>query len=306
MGKPRKSLRGRIIRRQICQSYTVNDLIVERGAWGGLLLDRLIINADDDGRFQSDAETVGSLCFSGLKRSRSAINQDLMAMETLGLIVLYEVKNRKYGLFPKWQEHQSKPQQDRYFPSELPLPPANVIAQLGDNWKANWYPVVDESLPSRPRDSDPDSDSDSDPDSDTDVKAKTKTSRTPRKTAAANGPHKQIVDHIYDTLKTRLRDEPVLPYGVMGKFLKAQLKHRDAAHIMAVWDHWIESDDAWAKQHAWAWNQFQANFNAVELALKGGMPYGRGTGAKRGSNTLPSPDEDFVGPGGAIELPPPV
>lgn len=123
MATPRKALRGRFIRRQICQSKSVASLIDVRGPWGGLLFDRLILWADDDGRFIAEPKVIKANCLPWHPRSENQLWADLSWMRTHKMITLYRVAGCWYGVFTKWTKHQPKQKADRYYPSELPEPP---------------------------------------------------------------------------------------------------------------------------------------------------------------------------------------
>ena len=125
MAEPRRALRGRFLRRQICDSKTVADLIEKRGPWAGLLFERLILHADDDGRFVAEAAVVKAKCLPWHKRGERAIQSDLDAMQERGLISLYVVDGCQYGHFPNWAKHQPRVRKDHYIPSELP-PPSGI------------------------------------------------------------------------------------------------------------------------------------------------------------------------------------
>lgn len=71
---------------------------------------RLITTADDFGRFLADPELVRSACFP--RRDRLPLQKLIDALAGLQrnhLITLYSVKDRQYGQFCTFEEHQGKP-----------------------------------------------------------------------------------------------------------------------------------------------------------------------------------------------------
>lgn len=71
---------------------------------------RLITTADDFGRFLADPELVRSACFP--RRDRLPLQKLIDALAGLQrnhLIALYSVKDRQYGQFCTFEEHQGKP-----------------------------------------------------------------------------------------------------------------------------------------------------------------------------------------------------
>ena len=132
MAEPRRALRGRFIRRQICESKSVAELIRRRGPWAGLIFERLILHGDDDGRFIAEPSVVKAHCLPWHSRSEKQIAADLEAMVELELLTIYQVGDTAYGHFPGWTRHQPKSKADRYIPSELPAPPVlQTAGQFG-------------------------------------------------------------------------------------------------------------------------------------------------------------------------------
>ena len=71
---------------------------------------RLITTADDFGRFLADPDLVRSACFP--RRDRLPLPKIIDALRGLqhhALITLYSVKDRQYGQFCTFEEHQGKP-----------------------------------------------------------------------------------------------------------------------------------------------------------------------------------------------------
>lgn len=145
MPEPRRLLRGKFIRQQICSSKDVARLIDERGPWAGLIFERLILWADDDGRLVCEPKIVKSRCLPWHNRSSTKIRGDLDAMNVAGLLTIYEENGKLYGAFPNWRKHQPKQKDDRYAPSELPAPPSS----LGTDPEPNGNQAGTKSEPTR-------------------------------------------------------------------------------------------------------------------------------------------------------------
>lgn len=140
----RKVLRGRVVREKICESVPVSDLIEQRGWRAAVIHQRLIVKADDDGRFDAHPRVVRARCCPMDEVSLEDIDGDLKAMDALGLVVLYEVDGRSFGYFPHWEDNQQAPKQYAYRPSEFPTPP-------GFDPGSVWKQFRDDSTPTRRR-----------------------------------------------------------------------------------------------------------------------------------------------------------
>ncbi len=123
MAEPRRALRGRFIRKQICDSKSVAELIKKRGPWAGLLFERMILWGDDDGRLVAEPQVIKAHCIPWHDRSVRQVQADLEEMHRLGLIVLYKVGGTQYAAFPGWHQHQPAPRPGRRIASEIPPPP---------------------------------------------------------------------------------------------------------------------------------------------------------------------------------------
>jgi hypothetical protein len=85
----------------------------------------LISIADDDGRFRAEAVTLASAIFlPELSRDPleclAMVSRGLLAMASMGIIVLYESPGEKYGALVNWHRHQKI---DKPTKSRLPRPP---------------------------------------------------------------------------------------------------------------------------------------------------------------------------------------
>lgn len=109
---------NRIIKESICTSETIDQLTAEEER----LFYRLIVKADDYGRFDGRAAVVRSTCFP-LRVDDITTEQVevwLQRLATFDLIRFYEVDGRRYIFFPTWETHQQK----RAKHSKYPQPPA--------------------------------------------------------------------------------------------------------------------------------------------------------------------------------------
>ena len=111
------ALYGHFIRKAMCKSKSVANVIKERGPWAGLLIARLIACSDMDGRFLAEPHIVQAECFPWHPRSIKVLVSDLACIQRLGIIRLYQSDGTK---------HQPKVRDDRYVPSELPAPPCQT------------------------------------------------------------------------------------------------------------------------------------------------------------------------------------
>lgn len=113
---------NRIIRESALTSDTLAVLSdAEERLWW-----RLILVADDHGRFDADATTLASRCFPRNRRLLAArVEEWLRWIAETGALALYEVNGHRYGVFVNWPSHQrvreSKP--------KYPAPPEEALAE---------------------------------------------------------------------------------------------------------------------------------------------------------------------------------
>src|SRR5690606_31196056 len=112
---------NRMIKESICTSETLAQLTPEEER----LFYRLLVNADDFGRFDGRAAVVLAACFPlQLDRVRvDDVEAWLQKLAEVDLIRFYEVGGRRYLYFPTWDKHQRKRAQH----SKYPEPPAHVV-----------------------------------------------------------------------------------------------------------------------------------------------------------------------------------
>jgi hypothetical protein len=93
---------NRIIKESICTSEEIDGLPLS----AEVLFYRLMVNADDHGRFDARLKMVASKCYPLKSIDIKSIQQDLGRLHDSGLVMLYEVDGRPYGMFIKWAKHQ--------------------------------------------------------------------------------------------------------------------------------------------------------------------------------------------------------
>lgn len=135
---------NRMIRESCRTSPTLDELSdgAERTFW------RLTTVADDYGRFEADPRVVLSACYP-LRAGRLDVGQVeawLKEMVSVGLVLLYRVGQKLYGVFVSWAKHQ----QIRAKRSKYPEPPASD--SICQQTLAN-VPVVEVVVESRSRES---------------------------------------------------------------------------------------------------------------------------------------------------------
>jgi hypothetical protein len=119
---------NRILKDTICASPELD--VVSDGA--EVLFYRLIVIADDFGRFDGRPTVVDSRCFS-LRRRGRRVWYWLAELVEVGLIDLYDVDGREYGRLAKWDKHQRRRATASKFPPPndgRPLTSADIRAQV--------------------------------------------------------------------------------------------------------------------------------------------------------------------------------
>lgn len=82
----------------------------------------IITLADDEGRFRALPQAILGHVFPYDEDASRRLGRWMTELEQAGLIVLYEREGIRYGLLPKWSEHQRI---NRGTPSVLPEPSVN-------------------------------------------------------------------------------------------------------------------------------------------------------------------------------------
>lgn len=136
---------NRIIKESICTSETIDQLTAEEER----LFYRLIVKADDYGRFDGRAAVVRSTCFP-LRVDDVTTEQVeawLQRLATSDLIRFYEVDGRRYIFFPTWETHQQK----RAKHSKYPQPPARKNSKRTSASTCNHVQSDDSNSPRETR-----------------------------------------------------------------------------------------------------------------------------------------------------------
>jgi hypothetical protein len=101
----------------ICSSAPLAECSIE----AQLLFDRLIVQADDQGRQQGEAKVVAGLCMPLIaKATDRAVERWLGELADHGLIVRYDGGGRRYVQLIGWWDNQGRPR--RSYPSRWPAP----------------------------------------------------------------------------------------------------------------------------------------------------------------------------------------
>jgi hypothetical protein len=101
----------------ICTSVPVSGCSIE----AQLLFDRLIVQADDQGRLQGEARVVAALCMPLIKTATEArVGRWLDQLATGGLIQRYASEGRLLIQLAGWWDNQGSPR--RAYPSRYPAP----------------------------------------------------------------------------------------------------------------------------------------------------------------------------------------
>lgn len=115
---------NRTIREQCRSSRTLDALSAdaERLFW------RLIVSADDWGRYLADADLVRATCFP-LRADRIRLDRIRAwhgELERVDLVRVYQVGSRTYGVFVRWLDYQTR----RAKFSKYPDPPPDLLADV--------------------------------------------------------------------------------------------------------------------------------------------------------------------------------
>lgn len=118
---------NRIIKESICTSDTLDQLSVEEERF----FYRLLVQADDFGRFDGRAPVVLAGCFPlrAHEISLSKVEGWLQALADVDIIRFYYVDGRRYLQFTTWDKHQQK----RAKHSKYPDPPADWEHVISDD-----------------------------------------------------------------------------------------------------------------------------------------------------------------------------
>lgn len=93
---------NRIIKESICTSDEIDSLTPEQEVF----FYRLMVNCDDFGLFDARPKIVASKCYPLKSVDTKHIQLMLDALQSIGLVRIYEVDGRPYLSLVKWSEHQ--------------------------------------------------------------------------------------------------------------------------------------------------------------------------------------------------------
>jgi hypothetical protein len=317
------------LRRQVCDSKSVAKLVEERGPWAGLLFERLILWADDEGRVIAEPCVVKARCIPWHNRSLANVAGDLKCMDSLGLIALYQVDGTQYACFPNWHKHQPKQKNDRYIPSEIPSPPGTV-ASSGGSSEADRLQSGGESVPDC-RQFGASSESVRSAEDEEEVEGQGEgvrgrglsplaagkpppprspgkggneaRSRSPGRCGwcekpkpADAAPTDRLLQDFHDGYRAKFGSCPTISPGKEARRLLAVLKAgKTQERVKAVILHGLDSQDTFLAKRGFTLSAILDNFDGIALSLDRGERHGEtrqhsGAGARR---HLPSPESEF-------------
>ena len=112
--------------RTLKPSFWGDEKVADLSMSARLLLIGLISSADDEGRFLASHSAVVGYVFPHDTIPPARLKAWMDEVQASGIIQLYRVGQREYGVFPKWASHQkiNRPQA-----SSLPSPPTQGVTQ---------------------------------------------------------------------------------------------------------------------------------------------------------------------------------
>lgn len=106
--------------RSLKPSFWSDESVAEMSLEARLLTIGLISFADDEGRFLASTTAVAGYVFPHDRFPSSKVQRWMDEVERTGIVRLYTVRGREYGVFPHWNHQRI----NRPTPSVLPAPPA--------------------------------------------------------------------------------------------------------------------------------------------------------------------------------------
>jgi hypothetical protein len=94
-------------RRSLSASICTSESVESLSEWAQLLLDRLIITADDFGIHEASPVKLKAVAKPISARPPAEFAQAVAEMANVDIVGLYEAEGRAYLFFPKWDMHQS-------------------------------------------------------------------------------------------------------------------------------------------------------------------------------------------------------
>lgn len=131
---------NRLIKESICTSEDLDKL----SAGAEILFYRLIVQADDYGRYHGNPSIVKSNCFPLKSDDLHSDQVDvwLDELDKAGLIQRYTADGRKYLCFRKWDKHQSI----RAKKSKFPAPDSTCKQMQADDSKCPRNPIQSNTI----------------------------------------------------------------------------------------------------------------------------------------------------------------
>ena len=117
--------------RMIRDSWLDSPTLDKVGAGAERLFVRLLMVADDFGRFCADPHTVQARCFPRRVGSMMTdeVNGWLQELVGAGAVELYRVGDRAYGFFPSWDRHQRRRNKHSKYPAPPSVGKADTLTQ---------------------------------------------------------------------------------------------------------------------------------------------------------------------------------
>ena len=116
---------NRIIRESICRSDSIDSL-----SWfEEVLFYRLIVNADDYGRFDGRESIINAYCFPLKELRNKQIGDALNGLASAGMVYTYEVEAKPFLQIANWEQYQ----QIRAKKSKYPAPENDTCNHLISN-----------------------------------------------------------------------------------------------------------------------------------------------------------------------------
>lgn len=92
--------------RSIKPTFWADEAVAELSRDARLLALGLISFADDEGRFLASTAAISGFVFPHDDLPPAKVRKWLDEIEACGVIRLYSVSRREYGVFPNWTKHQ--------------------------------------------------------------------------------------------------------------------------------------------------------------------------------------------------------
>jgi uncharacterized phage protein (TIGR02220 family) len=122
---------GRLLQKRISNSKKMAQLSCDGAR---LLYTWMLAHLDKNGNFYADPVMVSNIVFTRLGKSVKDIQKYILEMESLGLILIYEVDGEEYLNYPDFFEKQPNMRFDREGKTDLPnISAENIRSKSGVN-----------------------------------------------------------------------------------------------------------------------------------------------------------------------------